>query len=47
VLFGGLQTVALLRHGDELDWGGLPAAVYCLGLATMAAVSLWALWPDR
>jgi hypothetical protein len=47
VLFGVLQTSALLRHGDAVDWGGVPAYGYCAALAVITAVSLWALWPER
>ena len=43
VLFGALQTVALLRYGDELDWGGAPAYAYLAMLAGVATVSVWIL----
>jgi hypothetical protein len=43
VAFGGLQLLALLRHGDALDWGGAAAYAYVLTLAVVAAVSGWAL----
>jgi hypothetical protein len=46
VAFGGLQAVALARHGDELDWGGAPAAVYVVVLAALTVVSVWSLLPD-
>jgi hypothetical protein len=47
VAFGVLQTVALLRHGDELDWGRPPAAIYVAMLVVLTAVSVWALVPAR
>jgi hypothetical protein len=47
VLFGVLQTVALVRHGDQLDWDSAAAFGYCIALAVITAVSLWALWPRR
>jgi hypothetical protein len=43
VAFGVLQTLALMRHGDELDWSGAPAALYVAVLALLTAVSAWAL----
>ena len=43
VTFGALQTIALARHGGELDWTGLPAVGYLLVLATLTAVSAWML----
>ncbi len=43
VAFGVLQTLALVRHGDELDWSGAPAALYVAVLALLTAVSAWAL----
>lgn len=43
VTFGVLQTLALVRHGDELDWSGAPAALYVAVLALLTAVSAWAL----
>ena len=45
VAFGVLQAIALARHGDELDWGGAPAAGYVVFLVALTAVSLWALLP--
>lgn len=45
VAFGVLQAIALARHGDELDWGGAPAAGYVAVLVVLTAVSLWALLP--
>jgi hypothetical protein len=44
VAFGVLQAVALARHGDELDWGSVPAAIYVLVLVALTAVSAWSLW---
>ena len=38
VLFGGLQTVALVRHGDELDWSSVPGVGYLVGLAAITVV---------
>ena len=43
VAFGGFQLLALLRHGDVLDWGGAAAYAYVLALAVIAGVSTWAL----
>ena len=45
VLFGILQLLALVRHGEELDWDGIPAYGYVAGVVVITAVSLWALWP--
>jgi hypothetical protein len=45
VAFGVLQVVALARHGDELDWGGLPAVAYVVVLAVLTSVSVWSLIP--
>jgi len=45
VVFGVLQAIALARHGDELDWGGVPAAGYVTVVAVLAAVSVWSLLP--
>lgn len=45
VTFGVLQAVALARHGDRLDWTGVPAAGYLLALVTLTAVSAWLLLP--
>ena len=47
VAFGLLQAVALARHGDELDWSGLPAVVYVTVLVALTVVSAWALLPGR
>jgi hypothetical protein len=38
-----LEVVALLRHGDALDWSGWQAAAYVAGLAWIALVSGWIL----
>lgn len=38
-----LEVVALLRHGDALDWSGWQAAAYVVGLAWIALVSGWIL----
>ena len=38
-----LEGVALLRHGDALDWSGWQAAAYIAGLAWIALVSGWIL----
>jgi hypothetical protein len=46
VTFGVLQTVALARHGDELDWSRPSAVVYVAVLATLTAVSGWAILPS-
>lgn len=45
VLFGALQGIALLRHGDALDWGGVPASGYVAGLVVITAISAWAVLP--
>jgi hypothetical protein len=47
VVFGVLQVVALARHGDELDWGSMPAAAYLAVLAVLTLVSAWSLLPSR
>jgi hypothetical protein len=47
VLFGLFQSVALLRHGDELDWGGLPSIGYVVVLAAITAVGAWLLVASR
>jgi hypothetical protein len=44
VLFGALQAVALLRHGDELDGWDLQSVPYVAVLLVLTAVSAWALW---
>lgn len=38
-----LQSVALLRHGDALDWSGWQAAAYVAGLAWIGVVAAWIL----
>ncbi len=43
VLFGVLQGVALLRHGDELAWDEAPAYCYVAFLIVLTSVSLWSL----
>jgi hypothetical protein len=43
VLFGVLQGVALLRHGDELAWDEAPAYGYVAFLVVLSSVSLWSL----
>lgn len=43
VTFVALQVVALLRHGDAIDWSGLPVVAYVAGLAWIGAVSGWIL----
>jgi hypothetical protein len=47
VLFGVLQGVALLRHGDELAWGGVPAVGYVAALVGVTAVGAWLLVLSR
>ena len=47
VLFGVLQTVALLRFGTELDWGSAAAAGYVLVLAAVTGVGAWLLVASR
>lgn len=42
-LFVALQTVALLRHGDELDWGSAGSIIYVATLVLIGAVSAWTL----
>ena len=38
-----LEVVALLRHGDALDWTGWQAAAYVVGLAWIGVVAGWIL----
>jgi hypothetical protein len=45
VLFAVLQAVALVRHDEEVAWDEVQAWTYVAGLAVIAAVSAWALWP--
>jgi hypothetical protein len=47
VLFGVLQGVALLRYGDELAWGGVPAVGYVAALVGVTAVGAWLLVLSR
>jgi hypothetical protein len=47
VLFGVLQAVALLRHGDELDWGAPPSVGYLAVLAGITGVGAWLLVAAR
>ncbi|MET0729497.1 MAG: hypothetical protein ABWZ76_14485 [Acidimicrobiales bacterium] len=46
VLFGALQGVALLRHGDELDGVRLQSIIYVLVLVVLTSVSAWVLWSE-
>ena len=43
VLFGVLQTVALLRFGDTVDWSTAAGVGYLVGLATITVVGVWLL----
>ena len=47
VLFGGFQTVALLRFGSELDWASAAAVGYVVVLAAVSAVGAWLLVASR
>ena len=47
MLFGALQTVALLRFGSELDWASAAAVGYVLVLAAVTAVGAWLLAASR
>jgi len=47
VLFGVLQAVALLRYGDELDWGSVPAVGYVAALCGITAVGAYLLLASR
>lgn len=38
-----LETVALLRYGDALEWSGWQAVAYVAGLVWIAVVSAWIL----
>lgn len=42
-VFFVLQWVALLRHGDALDWAGWQMVAYELGMVWIGAVSVWVL----
>jgi hypothetical protein len=46
VAFGVFQAVALARHGDDLDWSGLPAVAYVAVLVVLTVVSTWSLLPS-
>ena len=41
--FVALQVVALLRHGDAMDWSGWQVAAYAVGLTWIGVVSVWIL----
>ena len=43
VAFVLLETVALLRHGDALDWSGWQAVAFVAGLAWIGVVAAWIL----
>jgi hypothetical protein len=43
VAFVLLESVALARFGDALDWSGLQAAAYAAGLVWIGAVGVWIL----
>ncbi len=43
VAFVVLETVALLRHGDALDWSAWEATAYVAGLAWIGVVAVWIL----
>lgn len=43
VAFVALQAVALLRHGDALDWSGWQATAYVVGLGSILVVATWIL----
>ena len=43
VLFGALQTLALLRQGSELDWASPAAFGYVVVLAAITGVGAWLL----
>jgi hypothetical protein len=43
VAFVALQAVALLRHGDALDWSGWQAIAYVVGLGSILVVATWIL----
>jgi hypothetical protein len=47
IAFGVLQGAALLRHGDELDWGGVAAWAYVAVLAILGAAGAWTLRLER
>jgi hypothetical protein len=43
VAFVALQAVALLRHGDAVDWSTWQAVAYVAGLAAIGVVAVWIL----
>lgn len=43
VLFGVLQTTALLRYGDELAWPSVPAVGFVVALAAITLAGGWLL----
>ena len=47
VLFGALQTVALVRFGDAVDWSTVPGVGYLVGLAAITVVGVWLLVEAR
>ena len=46
VVFGVLQAAALLRFGDELDWGSVSAWAYVAALVVIAVPGIWTLAVD-
>jgi hypothetical protein len=46
VTFVVLQTVALIRHGDDLDWSSPGAAALVVVLVAMAVIGTRTLWID-
>ena len=46
VVFGVLQTAALLRFGDELDWGSVTSWAYVAALVVIAVPGIWTLAVD-
>lgn len=45
--FAGLQSLALLRHGGDLDWARPTAWLYVLFLASAALIAAWVLSDAR
>jgi hypothetical protein len=43
VLFGALQTIALLRYGDGVDWRSVPGVGFVVMLAAITVVGVWLL----
>jgi len=43
VTFVLLQLIALLRHGADVDWGGMLVAFFCLVLVLLALTGVWLL----